>query len=393
MTQRPGVAVWRGALAAFVLAGATGLGFRLAAFWGWGGLDPENIRHAHSHLMFFSWATPALMVLMQRHLPPSRPMRWATAASLGLGFVAYGPFLRYGYGVADVGTLRLPLSVIASTANIVAWYGFAYGYARATRGLVRTEALRLWDAAVGILVVATLGAWALGGLQAQGVASPFALAAALHLFLNLFAEGWLVLALLGVFYAQTPSAARGGASWATAWVAWALPFTFLLGVPVALVPPWLRSVSGVAGLAVSVGLLAHTAALWRGGSARGPLVYLACRSVMLVGVALAPVARWGEAAGLRIVFLHMLLLGWISTGLVAAARSAWGETAVPGHRAFALGVALQVASLFTITGLWPDRWAGRWAWAAVAATAALPVGAAAWMAVRSIAAKASEPEG
>lgn len=392
MTPRFGLTVWRGALAAFALAGTTGLCFRLAVFFGFGSLSPENVRHAHSHLMFFAWATPALMVLMQAYLPPSRPMRWATAASLGLGFVAYGPFLLYGYGMAELGTVRLPLSVIASTANIVAWYGFAYGYARATRGLVRSEALRLWDAAVGILVLSTLGAWVLGGFQAQGGATAFALAAALHLFLNLFAEGWLVLALLGLFYAQTPSAAGRLARWGTVLVAGALPLTFLLGVRVDLVPPELRALSGAAGLAVSAGLLLHAAALWRAKAPRGPLAYLAFRATMLGGVALTPVARWGETAGLRIVFLHLLLLGFVSTGLVAGAHRVWGRTAVQGRRAFECGVALHVASLLTITGVWPQAWAGTWTWQIVAATAVFPVGAAAWMAARVTPAQAAEPE-
>lgn len=391
MTDRDGLALWRAALAAFVLAGATGLLFRLGAFGALGALHPVNVRHAHSHLMFFSWATPALMALVQAHLPPSRAMRRATWASLVLGFVAYVPFLLYGYGVAPVGGARLPLSVIASTANIFAWYVFAYGYVRATRRLARTAALRLWDGAVALLVVCTLGAWLLGLLQMRGGMTEFALEAALHLFLNLFAEGWFVLALLGVLHAQHSVEDRAGdraAALGTTLAAWALPLTFLLGVRVALVPPDLRAISGAAGLAVAAGLLLHAWALRRPGAARGPLVYLALRAAMLVGASLAPLARWGEAEGLRILYLHVLLLGFVSVGLVEAARRTWGAAAVPGRRAFGLAVALVLASLVLaslvpLTGVWPDAWRGAWTWQAVALTAALPPAVAMGMAVRA----------
>lgn len=390
--------LWRAALAAFVLAGATGAGYRLAVFVGFHGLDPTNVRHAHSHLMFFSWVTPALMLLLLAHLPPSRTglqtgrrtMRRAALASLVLGFASYPPFLLYGYGVAHIGALRMPLSVIASTANMLAWYVFAASYVRATRGHARTRPLRLWDAAVGLLVVSTFGAWLLGLLQMRGGATEFALAAALHLFVHLFAEGWFVLALLGVLHAQYPvkDAASGRmADLGTALAAWALPLTFLLGVRVALVPADLRAIAGAAGVVVAAGLALHGLALWRAGAPRLPLAFLLVRSAMLAAASFPAVARWGEGMGLRILFLHVMLLGFVSVGIVEAARRAWGDAATPARRAFALGVALLVASLVPLSGVWPLALSGAWTWRFAAGAALVPVAAAAWMALHAKAAR------
>ena len=383
---RPAVpGVWRGALAAFVLAGATGVGFRLAAFLGWGGLDPVHVRHAHSHLMFFSWVTPVLFALVGAHLPmqtgrsESRAMRSATWAALAVGVLSYVPFLLWGYGAAPIAGRRIPLAVIVSTLGIVVWYVYAVAYARATKGAARTHAVRLWDAALVLLCLSTLGAWTLGALQMRGGMAEFALAAALHLFLNLFAEGWFVLALLGVLHALHPSADTRVSRAGTGLAAYALPLTFLLGVPIALVPPDLRLVSGVAGLVAAAGLAMHVGPLARAGAPKAMLAFFALRIAMQVGVAIGPLARWGEGMGLRVLFLHVLLLGVVSTGLVAAARATWGEAATHGRRAFTVAVAVLIASLVPISGLWPDALAGAWTWRFVAAAATGPTIVAAWM--------------
>src|SRR5690606_41698660 len=52
------------ALASFTLAGLTGAGLRFGLQYGfpWA-LNYADVRHAHSHLMFFAWVTPAAMLL------------------------------------------------------------------------------------------------------------------------------------------------------------------------------------------------------------------------------------------------------------------------------------------------------------------------------------------
>jgi len=65
---------WRTSLTFFVLAGLTGFLFRLELTYGGSfGMNLVNVRHAHSHLMYFGWATPALMLGMTAFLAEGIP--------------------------------------------------------------------------------------------------------------------------------------------------------------------------------------------------------------------------------------------------------------------------------------------------------------------------------
>jgi hypothetical protein len=81
----------------------------------------------------------------------------------------------------------------------------------------------------------------------------------------------------------------------------------------------------------------------------------------------------------RILYLHLMLLGFVTLGLVAAARAAWGEGATRGRRLLAAAVLVVLGSLLTLTPLWPAAWGGAWVAELVAWCALLPVLAAGWM--------------
>src|SRR5690554_394339 len=181
--------VWRGALAFFVLAGLTGAFFRFAVAQGAAfGLDLGNVRHAHSHAMYFGWVTPALMALLAHRLPSlgARPMRGAGLV-IGIAFatalLAYPPFLLFGYAPVFLGGASLPLGAMTAGFNVLAWYAFAGLYVRARRGAAPSLPLRLFDLALFFLVFATLGAWGLPVLQAVGGEHHALKAALTHLFL------------------------------------------------------------------------------------------------------------------------------------------------------------------------------------------------------------------
>lgn len=91
-----------------------------------------------------------------------------------------------------------------------------------------------------------------------------------------------------------------------------------------------------------------------------PLGSLGLVGVTWIGLGMPSVAAWGLGSGLRILYLHVLLLGGITLGLLAAARSTWGRRAVPGPAGWTVGVAVLLASLFPITGLGPSEWMGGW---------------------------------
>jgi hypothetical protein len=368
------------ALAVFALAGLTGAWMRFGLIYGfpWG-LQYANIRHAHSHLMYFSWATPALMALIAGRLPdvsgrPAAPrFRGPILVALFGGLLAYMPFLLYGYRPASIGGLNLPLSVMAAGVNIIGWYWFVWVYRAETRGVPRNEPLQLWDAALIFLIFATLGGWGLPIVTILDVQDPFWSLALTHIFLDIFAFGWFILALLGIAYSANPAA--GGSKWAARGLTLAvsgLPVVFILGMPQHVVPPALYWLGALGGLLLAAGLLAHVAVLWPLAGRRWQLAlfFLALVAVTMIGTLWPEVARWATIAGLRIPYLHWLLLGFVTLGLVTAAAELWGDTAVPLWSWLAAAILLLILTLFPLTTLWPAALRGPWtrhaaAWAAL----------------------------
>ncbi|MEP0546939.1 MAG: hypothetical protein ABJF88_08405 [Rhodothermales bacterium] len=379
---------WRGALAVFVLAGLTGAFFRFAiAHGGALGLDLGNVRHAHSHLMYFGWATPALFALIAYRLPHlgGRPMPGAglvIGATFVLALLAYPPFLLFGYAPAVIGDARLPLSVVAAGLNVLAWYAFAALYARARRAAPSSLGLWLFDLALFFLVLATLGAWGLPALQVVGSENIALKTALTHLFLDVFSEGWFVFGVLGLAATEAESESRL-ARWGMGLAAAGVPFTFALGMPAALVPPLFAGLARLGGVLVGVGLLVVVVALWPRlrGLWRLALGLLALKALGEVAVSAAPGAGWAAVPGFRILYLHLMLLGFVTLGLVAAARGAWGTEATRGHTLFAASVVLLLASLLTMTPAWPAAWGGAWIAEFVAWCALGPVLAAGAMGI------------
>ena len=145
-----------------------------------------------------------------------------------------------------------------------------------------------------------------------------------------------------------------------------LPVIFLLAIPVSQVPGGLRVVAALGGLLVAAGVLLSVGALWpavpRGLTGwRAPLALLTLKVLVGLGTILPVTARWGQQNSLRILYLHLLLLGFITLGLFVAAREAWGRQAVPGHRWLVLAILTLLLSLLPLTGLWPAAWRGLWA--------------------------------
>ncbi|HBY94193.1 MAG TPA: hypothetical protein DEP84_09560 [Chloroflexi bacterium] len=356
--------LWIAALGVFLLAGSTGALNRFWLAYGFpAGLQFVNVRHAHSHLMYFGWVTPALMALIATRLPPligRTPSPWirrTIGATLGLALLAYPPFLLFGYSVAEIGGRRLPLSVITASLNILAWYTFIALYLRTTWGVPRSRPFRLWDAALAFQVLASMGAWGRGVLVGLKVTDPFLTDAAVYLFLDLFSDGWFMLALLGLAAAEYPVLSSSSGRWAMRLVIFGLPVTFLLGVPVSLVPTAVRLVAGLGGILVALGLLGGIWVLWPavsrrpGTTWRVPLVFLGIKALAEFGIAVPSVALWAEQVGLRISYLHWLLLGFVTLGVLAAAKDAWGPATVRGSGWMTAGVILLIATLLPLTAL------------------------------------------
>lgn len=396
MDRRPKeilAAYWRWALGCFVLAAATGVVFRvgLAA----GGLPVDltfaNVRRAHSHLMFFSWASPALMALIAHRLSrragvaSGRPIALILAANLILGLASFVPFLLDGYGPTAVLGVEMPLSIIFSTASMFGWYAFAVWYWRRRRALEATTVLALWDLSIAALVVSSAGAWARGVLMGIGVDEPLWTDGVIHLFLGYFSDGWLALGALGIVHDRLGVKMRGRQRVWTGLIVAGLPLTFVLGMPRDIVPGGVWSLATVAGLFVGLGLLGHVAILWRsrrGGFWSFALAALGAKALANIAFVVPAVAAWAQDGGLRLLYLHVLFLGFVTVVLLEAARHQWGNVGAAQSRWMQAAVAVLLVTMAPTTGLWPFG-GGRLILWVVAAGSLAPVGVAIWIFVTS----------
>ena len=422
--------LWRGALGCLILAGLTGVLFRFGLSYGFTlGFNLGNVRHAHSHLMYLGWVTPALFALIARQLPAftgqpfSRAAKGVIGATLGGALAAYPLFMAFGYTSVALGEARVPPAAVAAGLNMLVWYGFVGLYVRARRGRTLTRALLFWDLALAFLVLALIGAWGLSMLKPLGIDDPVWSTALTHLFLDLFSEGWFVLGVLGLAYATLKPAAHTAGHWSLWLVCAGLPVTFALGMPASLVPSSLKVLARLGSLLVAAGLLVNVWILWgaiekggvgergRGREGKGkrfalpqaihaflprslspslprvlwriPLVLLGAKLVVQLVLGLWPGVWWAELHTLRVLYLHLMLLGFVTLGLVAGATYVWGRAATRGRLWLYVAVLLVIVSLLPMTPAWPPVWHGSWTLIAAAWIALTPVVAAVWMLARS----------
>ena len=360
------------------------------------GFSLVNLRHAHSHLMYFGWVSPALMAFMamrtwDRYSGPERAwMRRVLVSLLAASFAVYPSFLFFGYGSATVGSASLPFSVMLSGLHMLLWYGFAVLFLRATGTARSTRSLVFLRAATFFLVASTFGAWSLALSLPLGGHSEVLSAALTHLFLDLFSEGWLVLAVLGLAFSDLYDERIRPSDWSV-WLIFAgiVPL-FALSLPAGSTPATLRLAAHVGAVFVGVGLLVNTVLLWRSprlaasSAWRVVLPFLGLKALMLLTIGLLPGFDLATNQGLRVLYLHVLLLGFVSVGLVVAARSAFGVAHGRGLSLFVVAVVLLLLSLLPMTPLFVPSLRGIWMFSAAFWAATVPVVVAVWILIRSL---------
>jgi hypothetical protein len=343
-------------VALFILAGFTGALFRMAGAYGWTlGFNPVNIRHAHSHLMYFGWAIPALFALVGARVVRSggRPPSCRLLSSSFIAAVAaWEAFLLWGYESARIGGARIPVGIIVSTLAMLIWYWFAHWYRRGRVHLEAGPSRTLLDVSVLLLVVSTFGAWGVAATVPAGESLVALKTAFTHLFLALFSEGWLVMALVGLAWAELPSTAR--------MPRWALPLllagtaaSFLLGMPGHLVDGNLRLVARLGGIAWGLGAVGIVWGWWKAAPAPlrtswgPPMLLLALKGSVQAASMLVPGIWWADIPAMRVLYLHVLLLGFVTLAIAASL--------VRGPRLAVVQVAalLVILSLAPMTDLWP----------------------------------------
>lgn len=319
------------ALFALVVAAATGSLLRFGLGWGmpaWAG-NYTAIRHAHSHLMYFGWATLALMALIWHFLsqytgrPLPRSVHWQMGIAAFLALLSFPAFWVNGYGLTQIGSASLPLGSMIATLNGFTWFHFAWLYRRESSRLPnRSLPIQLWDWAILLLLLSSGGALGLVGMVMTGAESLFLQQTFLHLFLDLFAVGWFTVALLGILWAWLGQRVELPARLPVLPLALAIAPTFFLGMSPTLVAPPLFWVAAVANGLAGLLLFWHIAALLRRWEhlpwlARFGVGMLAVHGLMALVVLWPGVWEWASRTQLRVYFLHNLLLGWLSSVLLA----------------------------------------------------------------------------
>lgn len=325
------------ALSALTLAAATGALIRFGlvnGFPSWAA-NYTAVRHAHSHLMYFGWGTLAIMALMWHRLPSitGRPLprgvHGQMIATTVAALVSFPAFWVNGYAPTQLGDLSLPLGAMASGLNGLTWAAFIVLYVQMTWRLPqRALAVRLWDWAIVLLVLACVGVLGLMALVAVDHPNFFLHQAALHLFLDLYAVGWFGMALLGLVWAWTGEPAERQRWRPVTPLAVSLAPSFFLGMAPALVPPALAALA-MLGNVLAAGMLAwHGWLLWQQRRrlpviVRFGLLTLAVHALIGVALIFPGVWTWGAGTQLRVFFLHNLLLGWLSSVLIGLIAAQW----------------------------------------------------------------------
>ncbi|HYD52973.1 MAG TPA: hypothetical protein VEA99_10110 [Gemmatimonadaceae bacterium] len=333
----------RYALGSLVATVLTGVWLRLAMLRpeALAGFEFRSAVHAHSHLALFGWVTLALFAAIAREAGAARGwMRWHAHAAGLASVAAWIGFLRMGYA---------PATIALSTVHVALWIVFAVGAWPALARLA-PAARRCARAALALLVAAGAGAMAPAIASVTGIGGAWGARLSIELFLSPFLEGWLTIGVAGALYASL-ARPRFAAIAPRLMALGALP-TALFRVAEPAPVAWLPHVGRVGLLCVGVGALLLALDVLRERRV-GPLARLAGAAFLVKGaidVGVAAVASPALMANhqLGIAYLHLVLLGGATAGLLhalaAPARIGLGGAAI----AHAVGLALLLAALLAL---------------------------------------------
>lgn len=354
--------IWKLALLSFIIAGITGFIYRYGMLYPlpeW--LNFANIRHAHSHLMFFNWVCPPIMVWMTMQLVSKsdvskvRRFNWCLYTMLFLGFLSYPFFLLYGYRSVHIGPASLPLAAIISGLVMISWYWFAWLYYQERKNAKTTLTLTLFDSALLALIISSLGAWGVSVFQFTNIDSPLIASAMTHFFLAVFTEGFTVTGLLGIMWSFSDTgklSVKSGWLWIPILFGSMMIFPFSLAQ--SLVSPAMLITGTIGFILISVSLLIHLFHFIKSGGFSGFLwktvITLIAVKILFQIAAIFPADIWPGEHGLRVLYLHVLLLGILSVIFI--------EVYMPGTGHFSkifftFTTLMVIATLVMISGYWP----------------------------------------
>ena len=391
--------VWQLSLLSFIIAALTGFLYRYGMLYPlpeW--INFANIRHAHSHLMFFNWICPPIMIWMISKVISSNQTEEAQAfkrcfyVMIFLGFLSWPLFLLYGYHSVLIGSASLPLAAIVSGLVMITWYWFAWLWYRLRKNTDSSLSLFFYDAALAALLVSSLGAWGVSIFQFTPIDNPLLSSAMTHFFLAVFTEGWAVLGILGIIWQKVNSvkiSINTGWLWQPILFGSMLIFPFSLNQSVITPAMHYTAIAGALLIAGSFGL--NLFLLLKSDALKGfiwkTIFGLMGIKILLQVATILPLDIWPGEHGLRVLYLHILLLGIIS---ILFFEVFYPKTLAQAKNLFAATVLLVLISLTMISGYWPVSFTPPNLYVWIMILAGLPVIPAGWIYLHSISPKASK---
>lgn len=386
--------IWQLSLGSFVLAALTGFLYRYGMLNPLHGfLDLVNIRHAHSHLMFFNWISPPLMAWMvsllgeQSDVPVDhKKYKTCLYTMLVLGLLAYPFFLLYGYRSTSIGSADLPIAAILSGIIMITWYWFAWLYYMDRKKAADTLPISIFDGALVALLISSLGAWGVSIFQFSGTHNPLVSSALTHFFLGVFTEGWAILGVLGIIWSYHDKLIL---PFKTGWLWKPLLLGSLLLFPLSLnqslVTPimMISAKTGLLLVVISLSLHLYTfvcSRKFQGFICNFILILLGVKIVFQF-IAILPLDIWPGEHGLRILYLHLLLLGFVSLTFIKTMQKKDQEMI---NNFFAGAVLMVLLSLVVISGYWPVWLTPSAPYYWVMVIAILPALPAGWLLIKSL---------
>jgi hypothetical protein len=392
--------IWQWAFFSFMLAGLAGFLYRLGFITSLPiEISLENVRHAHSHLMFFCWAALLPMYLIKLDTIPgyhaalgARLMKASLYFSLFFGLLSFPSFLVWGYTPVAFSSAYIPVSAILSGLVMIGWYGFIAGYL-ITRQYKSDLLPNPWfEGALVMLFISSLGAWGVGFAEFFSIGGPLFGKALTHFFLAVFVEGWVLLVLLGLIarslkiedneYALSPGIMVG-------LIAIGAPLTFPYGIPESFVSINMSVAARMGGILVAEGVIIFAYSVYKSrknslGIWSWVLVLLVIKAAMQITASLSPADLWLSDHGIRILYLHVTLLGALTIGLVAFLSNE--EKMSSGYfYGVVISIVILLLSLILLTTIWPEPVSGVWIYTVLAITASFPIVAITifWMRLRN----------
>lgn len=381
-------------LAFYLVALLLGLALRFFFVHPFGGIDFGHAVHAHSHTLYFGWLGLGLATLAFRRLPGGRPdrnVRRALGALVLVSAATFVAFLHSGYGLPGI---------VVSTLALVAWGAIVLLFLRRAKGERGVE-IALLRAGMLYVALASLGACARVAILALGISDPLPGKLAVFAFLHDFAFFFVFASLaLVAWQARLHGAAlderllRLQLRW-TVPVAW---LTFPLGVQGGT-DGWLGWTARIATLLLLVPAAIGCRNLWgaarrASGWLRPALRWLAfwfgLQAAMQAVGALGFADLALQSRHLAILYLHVLLVGFVGQGLAVAIGLHLGAAFGGALRWHNLGLATMAVGLGcaggAVVGLRELAPAGLWlavAGGAGIVAAALLLTRRAWQAIRT----------